>query len=216
MITMKNQFTSILLALAIVSLTGCSSMESTSEGALVSAEETSHNYDTLGASLASSIDRLESLRKMPGSAESFLKNLNEIDAAVAKDGEALKSSRQNLLEHGKDHVSRLNKEASMFTDADLAKKVSRDAEALGAQYAAYEKASASVTDSMDVAVKYADDIRRMMDINSAPAGIDNCIGTVRKIEDSLENAKRRIPDAKSALEDLRKQLPKPASVGSHS
>ena len=69
---------------------------------------------------------------------------------------------------------------------------------------------------MDIAVKYADDIRRMMDINSAPAGIDNCIGTVRKIEDSLGNAKRRIPDAKSALEDLRNQLPRPASVTSSS
>jgi DNA repair ATPase RecN len=209
---MRNSITAILLALAVASLTGCNSIEHHSEGAVVSAGETSHNYDALNNSLDSSIARLESLRKSPGSAENFIKALDDIDNAVAKTGDALKSSRQNLLEHGQDHVGLLREESGKFTDPDLSKKVAHDAEALNAQYAAYDKASASVTDSIELARKYADDIRRMMDINRSAAGVDNCVGTVRKIEDALDTAKHRIPAAKTALEDLRKQLPKPASM----
>ncbi len=213
---MRNQFTAILLALAVVSLTGCNSMESKSEEALVSAHETSHNYDTLRVSLNQSVHRLEFLRKSPGSAADFLKNLNEIDATVAKNREALKNSRSELLDNAKNHVAQLDKESAKFADADLALKVKRDSEALGSEYAAYEKASASVTDSMYIAGKYADDIRRMIDINSTADGIENCRGTVRKIEDALEEAKSRIPDAKSALENLRSRLPRPASVSADS
>lgn len=211
---MKNQFTAILLALALIPLNGCSSIESNSKGARASARETSHNYDNLESSLAFSIDRLASLRRDPGSAEYFLRNLNEIDATVAKDRDALKTSRQKLLENGREHAGLLDAESAKFTDAELALKVSRDAESLGAEYAAYDKASASVTDSMDIAGKYADDIRRMMGINGAAAGVDNCIGTVRKMEDALEAAKRRIPDARAALENLRRKLPAPASAAS--
>lgn len=209
---MRNSFTALLLALAVASLTGCNSIQHHSEGAVVSAGETAHNYDALNTSLDSSIARLESLRKTPGSAEIFIKTLDEIDSAVAKTGDALKSSRQDLLEHGQDHVRLLQEESAAFTDSDLAKKVTRNAEALSAQYAAYDKASASVTDSIDLARKYADDIRRMMDINRSSAGVDDCIGTVRKIEDALDTAKHRIPAAKAALEDLRTKLPKPATV----
>src|SRR6478609_5836314 len=135
---MRNSITTILLALAGASLTGCNSIEHHSEGAVVSAGETAHNYDALNNSLDSSITRLESLRKSPGSAEIFLKTLDDIDAAVAKNGDALKSSRQDLLEHGADHVRLLNEESSKFTDPDLSKKVSQDATALSAQYAAYD------------------------------------------------------------------------------
>lgn len=209
---MRNSFTALLLALAVASLTGCNSIQHHSEGAVVSAGETAHNYDALNTSLDSSIARLESLRKTPGSAENFIKTLDEIDSAVAKTGDALKSSRQDLLEHGQDHVRLLQEESAAFTDSDLAKKVTRNAEALSAQYTAYDKASASVTDSIDLARKYADDIRRMMDINRSSAGVDDCIGTVRKIEDALDTAKHRIPAAKAALEDLRTKLPKPATV----
>lgn len=209
---MRNSFPAIILALAVAALTGCNSIEHHSEGAVVSASQTALNYDALNNSLDTSIFRLESLRSTPGSAENFIKTLNDIDDAVAKTGEALKGSRQDLLEHGQDHVALLNEESGKFTDPDLSKKVARDAAALSAQYTAYDKASASVTDSIDLARKYADDIRRMMDINRSSAGVDNCLGTVRKIEDALTTAKRRIPEAKAALEVLRAKLPKPASL----
>lgn len=211
---MRNSLTALLLALAVASLTGCNSIERHSEGAIVSAGETATNYDALNNSLDTAIIRLGSLRKTPGSAEYFVKSLNDIDAFVAGPGDALKGSRQDLLEHGEDHVRLLNEAAAKFTDPDLSKKVSRDAEKLSAQYAAYDKASASVVDSLDLAHKYADDVRRMMDINRSAAGVENCLGTVLKIEGALDAAKRRIPDAKDALEDLRKKLPRPASLAS--
>ena len=209
---MKKLPLPLLAAFAAAAFTGCNSIQSHSEGAYTSASETASHYESLGSTIATAKSRLQSLRKVPGGPETFLKSIEETRSLLVGVGGDLRDTREDLLSHGNDHAKLLDEQADKFTDMDMARKIRRDAQDLRERYAAFDKDSAPVTESLELALRYCDDVIRMMDINRTSKGVDNCLGTVAKIEETLESARGKIPAAKSALEELRKHLPKPATA----
>lgn len=209
---MRNITTALLIAIATAGFTGCGSIQGHSESAYTSAAETSANYDKLSRTIDNAKARLQSIRKTPGGPEVFLKNIEEIDKMLGEAGDSLKDSRESLISSGAEHTRLLDAEADKFADESLVKDIRANAQELREGYAAYEQESGSTSESIDLARKYFDDIRRLLELSRTPKSVESCLGTVGKIDEALSAAKAKIPAAKASLEKLRKSMPKPATV----
>lgn len=194
-------------------LTGCGSIEGHTAGAVESASVTQGGYAGLESALSDAVARLEGLENSPGTPESFLGAVVDADAAVVAAGSALRSSRAALLEHGREHVRLLNEESAKFTDRELGRRFVAEAERLRRVYAAYESDTARLDASLDLAHRYAEDVRRVVEQNRTDDGVAMARPTLRKVVAELRVVQSRIPAARAALETLRKQLPK-APAGS--
>lgn len=198
-------------AAIVVTVAGCSTLAGHTTGAVDAAARTDSEYAALEASLSNCIVWLEGLAETPGDPESFLKNLVESERAVADTAYELRKSREALLEHGREYVRLLNEEAAKFADADLRGRFTAEAERVRVQYERYDADTAAVATSFELGHNYVADIRRALEIDRSQNGPVLVQGTLRKAVDEFKVTRQKIPAARRALAELRKQQPKPVA-----
>lgn len=206
---MKNQIAALLLVAATITIAGCdSSLESRNAAAYQNASQTSHNYDALQTTLQGAIERLDAIRKTPGTPENFTLVINAVDKQVAEANDALRASRTALINNSNKQIEAMNAQAAKFSDPSMARTLRSEAEALRDAYLKYENESQEINADIDTARKHLNDVRLMMNANASAGGVDNSIDSVKKAVSSLKDAKSDIADARSALEKLEKALPR--------
>lgn len=198
-----------LILVAVLGAAGCGSIEGHTAGAVESAGAAGNHYASLDAALADAVTRLEGLAESPGTPESYLKTVADADASVASAAGALRGARASLLDHGREHVRLLNEESSKFADRELGRRFVVEAERLRRLYAAYESGTSQLDNSLELAHRYAEDVRRVVEANRTDAGVALVQPTLRKVVAELKVVQSRVPAARTALETLRKDLPQP-------